>query len=75
LKIHDPDHYSNDRNTRNDMHGSSERLLVLLHIFAKRSTKINQRDIRIAQERWEDFRHVWFEFATDGEPERELVAL
>jgi len=34
----------------------SERLMVLLHIFAKRSAKIDQRDIRIAQERWEDFR-------------------
>jgi phage-related protein len=34
----------------------SERLLVLLHIFAKRSAKIDQRDVRIAQERWEDFR-------------------
>jgi hypothetical protein len=26
------------------------------HIFAKRSAKIDKRDIRIAQERWEDFR-------------------
>lgn len=34
----------------------SERLVVLLHIFAKRSAKIGQRDIRIAQERWDDFR-------------------
>jgi len=34
----------------------SERLLVLLHIFAKRSAKIDQRDVRIAQERREDFR-------------------
>ena len=34
----------------------SERLMVLLHIFAKRSAKIDQRDIRIAQERWDDFR-------------------
>jgi phage-related protein len=34
----------------------SERLLVLLHVFAKRSAKIDQRDIRLAQERWEDFR-------------------
>jgi len=34
----------------------SERLMVLLHIFAKRSAKIDRRDIRIAQERWEDFR-------------------
>jgi len=34
----------------------SERLLVLLHIFAKRSAKIDQRDVRTAQERWENFR-------------------
>lgn len=34
----------------------SERLIVLLHIFAKRSAKIDQRDIRIAQDRWTDFR-------------------
>jgi phage-related protein len=34
----------------------SERLVVLLHIFAKRSAKIDQRDISIAQERGEDFK-------------------
>ena len=34
----------------------SERLVILLHIFAKRSAKIGQRDIGIAQERWDDFR-------------------
>ncbi len=34
----------------------SERLLVLLHVFAKRSAKVSQRDIAIAQERWDDFR-------------------
>ena len=34
----------------------SERLVVLLHVFAKRSAKIEERDIRIARERWEDFR-------------------
>ena len=34
----------------------SERLVVLLHIFAKRSAKIDRREIRVAQERWEDFR-------------------
>lgn len=34
----------------------SERLVVLLHIFAKRSAKIAQRDIATAQERWEDFK-------------------
>lgn len=34
----------------------SDGLVVLLHIFAKRSAKIDQRDIRIAQERWKDFK-------------------
>jgi phage-related protein len=35
----------------------SGRLLVLLHVFAKRSAKIATRDVRIAQQRWEDFKH------------------
>lgn len=34
----------------------SDRLLILLHIFSKRSAKIPQREIRVAQERWEDFK-------------------
>ncbi len=34
----------------------SERLVVLLHFFAKRSAKIDQRDIHTAQEQWEDFK-------------------
>jgi phage-related protein len=34
----------------------SDQLLVLLHIFAKRSAKINHRDILTAQERWNDFK-------------------
>lgn len=34
----------------------SERLVILLHIFAKRSAKIDRREIRVAQERWADFR-------------------
>ena len=34
----------------------SERLIVLLYTFAKRSAKIDRRDIAIAQERWEDFK-------------------
>jgi phage-related protein len=38
------------------LHRRSERLIVLLHIFVKRSTKIDQRDIRIAQDRWADFK-------------------
>lgn len=34
----------------------SDRLLILLHVFAKRSAKIPAREIRVAQERWEDFK-------------------
>jgi len=34
----------------------SDQLVVLLHIFAKRSAKIDQRDIRTAQDRAEDFK-------------------
>lgn len=34
----------------------SDRLLILLHVFDKRSAKIPQREIRVAQERWEDFK-------------------
>lgn len=34
----------------------SERLLVLLHVFAKRSAKIDPRDISTAHDRWEDFK-------------------
>jgi phage-related protein len=34
----------------------SGRLLILLHMFAKRSTKIPEREIRVAEQRWSDFR-------------------
>lgn len=34
----------------------SERFVVLLHVFAKRSAKIQEREISVAQERWRDFR-------------------
>lgn len=34
----------------------SDRLMVLLHIFAKRSAKIDQREIRLAHERWGQFK-------------------
>lgn len=34
----------------------SDRLLVLLHIFAKRTAKVPEREIAIARERWEDFK-------------------
>jgi phage-related protein len=34
----------------------SDRLIVLLHLFAKRSAKIGRRDISTAQDRWQDFK-------------------
>lgn len=34
----------------------SARLLILLHIFAKRSAKIPTSDIQTAHNRWEDFK-------------------
>jgi phage-related protein len=34
----------------------SNRLLVLLHVFAKRSAKIPAGDIDVAKERWADFK-------------------
>ena len=34
----------------------SERLLLLLHIFRKRTAKTSEREIATAQERWEDFK-------------------
>lgn len=34
----------------------SGRLIVLLHVFAKRSAKIPRREIEIARERWVDFK-------------------
>ncbi|MGH9152635.1 MAG: type II toxin-antitoxin system RelE/ParE family toxin [Acidimicrobiales bacterium] len=34
----------------------SERLIVLLHVFVKRSAKIPEREIDIARERWDDFK-------------------
>lgn len=33
----------------------SDQLIILLHVFAKRSKKIPPGDIRVAQERWADF--------------------
>jgi len=44
------------RNLSRILYRRSEQLVVLLHIFAKRSAKIDRRDIGIAQERWEDFK-------------------
>ncbi len=34
----------------------SDRLLILLHIFSKRSAKIPASDIALAQRRWDDFK-------------------
>jgi phage-related protein len=34
----------------------SDRLLILLHVFAKRSAKIPEGEIRVARERWADFK-------------------
>jgi len=34
----------------------SDRLLILLDVFAKRSAKIPAGEIRVAQERWADFK-------------------
>ena len=34
----------------------SDRLIVLLHAFAKRSAKIPKQEIAVALERWEDFK-------------------
>jgi phage-related protein len=34
----------------------SDRLLVLLHVFAKRTGKLPPAEIKIADERWDDFK-------------------
>jgi phage-related protein len=34
----------------------SKRLIVLLHVFPKRTGKLPQAEIKVAQERWEDFK-------------------
>ncbi len=34
----------------------SGQFVVLLHVFAKRSAKIGEREIRVADERWHDFK-------------------
>jgi phage-related protein len=33
----------------------SDRLIVLLHMFEKRSAKVPEADKRVAEQRWEDF--------------------
>lgn len=47
-------HYG--RNLYRILYRRSGRLIVLLHIFTKRSAKIGRSDIATAQERWEDFK-------------------
>lgn len=34
----------------------SGRFVVLLHVFAKRSAKVGEREIHVADERWRDFK-------------------
>lgn len=34
----------------------SERLIVLLHVFRKKTRKIPEAEVRVARDRWEDFR-------------------
>ena len=34
----------------------SERLIVLLHVFPKRTGKLPRTEVKIAGERWEDFK-------------------
>jgi phage-related protein len=34
----------------------SERLVILLHVFPKRSAKVPAADIRLAKQRWADFK-------------------
>lgn len=34
----------------------SERLIVLLHVFAKRTGKLSPAEIEVARERWQDFK-------------------
>jgi len=34
----------------------SQRLLILLHIFPKRSAKVPEREIKVAGDRWDDFK-------------------
>lgn len=47
-------HYG--RNLYRVLYRRSERLLVLLHMFAKRSAKIPPGEVVVAKERWADFR-------------------
>ena len=44
------------RNLYRVLYRRSDRLVVLLHIFAKRSAKISEGEIEIARQRWSDFK-------------------
>lgn len=44
------------RNLYRVLYRRSSRLLILLHIFAKRSATIPEREIQVARDRWDDFR-------------------
>ncbi|MBA2338202.1 MAG: type II toxin-antitoxin system RelE/ParE family toxin [Acidimicrobiia bacterium] len=54
----------------------SDRLLVLLHMFSKRTAKIPASDIDLAQQRWDDFKERMDapEAATSGRARRPLNA-
>jgi len=47
-------HYG--RNLYRVLYRRSDRLVLLLHVFAKRSAKIPEREIQIARDRWDDFK-------------------
>jgi len=47
-------HYG--RNLYRVLYRRSDRLIILLHVLAKRSAKRPVRDIQIAQQRWADFK-------------------
>ena len=44
------------RNLYRVLYRRSDRLIVLLHIFAKRSAKVPEREVQLARERWLDFK-------------------
>lgn len=47
-------HYG--RNHYRILYRRSERLLILLHAFAKRTKKLPEREIQVARDRWADFK-------------------
>lgn len=46
----------NERDLYRVLYQRSDRLIILLHVLEKRSAKVSRRDIRLAQERWNDFK-------------------